>query len=426
MPRRKNENEVRLMPYRGGYCAYLDKKRIYLSADYAAALIRLGTILAERAGQETKSMGGSPLSAGGSSVKSMTLLGLCRAYWRWIREFQPGKTRTVKAALKHAEAVFGKDKRPVSEIGMPDLIRYRDHLIQCKQKNGKRLQRAYINKLVTVLKDVFREARKRGYIPASVLADMREVESLRRGEDGVMPDNPTTQAVPDADFLRTLPLVPPAYAAVLKILWITGMRPIELCRLTVGGFDKSDSECWTYHLTEHKTAGKGKQRFVGFGKTAQDILIPFLQGKSPSDFVFGKADIVRLRYGGGGRDERGLRPSEIKRRANRQASIEARAAGKPMTAAQINVTVAKALQKHGDIPHWAVYQLRKAAGTRARLKLGLGRGGRYLGHSDAAEKTLEQHYFSAEGLRAEIIADTKGLEEYHRQVLRQAGNGGDQ
>jgi len=78
----------------------------------------------------------------------------------------------------------------------------------------------------------------------------------------------------------------PTVRAMVQIQRMTGMRPKEICRMTVGNIDQTrDAKLW-YYIPRHKT-----ERFIGkksipFGKPEQELIAPYLVGKKPSEAIF--------------------------------------------------------------------------------------------------------------------------------------------
>lgn len=65
--------------------------------------------------------------------------------------------------------------------------------------------------------------------------------------------------------------LPPALADLVRVMWWTGCRPGEACRLRWVDIDRS-APVWVYAPAHHKTAWRGKVRVVAIGPKAQDVL----------------------------------------------------------------------------------------------------------------------------------------------------------
>jgi integrase len=72
---------------------------------------------------------------------------------------------------------------------------------------------------------------------------------------------------------------------------LTGMRPGEVCKLTLGEVDRS-GEVWVYRPHAHKTAYRGRGRAVPFGPKARALLTAFLVGDRPPPAGFEGIDLA--------------------------------------------------------------------------------------------------------------------------------------
>jgi integrase len=105
--------------------------------------------------------------------------------------------------------------------------------------------------------------------------------------------------------------------------------------MCVGDIDKSRQDViWIYCPPEHKTAWKGHERTVPLGKPEQELIIPYLEGKTADQPVF------CTRHGK-------HYDSELYRGAVARAIVRAN----------------RSLPENQKIPHWTPYQLRHAGVT---------------------------------------------------------------
>ena len=95
-------------------------------------------------------------------------------------------------------------------------------------------------------------------------------------------EKPEREAVPLEVVKRTLPFLSPTVAAMVMLQWLTGMRPSEICKMTVGDIAQTlDSELWYYVLGSHKTEKHIGKKSIPLGKPEQELLAPYLIGKKP-------------------------------------------------------------------------------------------------------------------------------------------------
>ena len=126
---------------------------------------------------------------------------------------------------------------------------------------------------------------------------------------------------------------------------MTGTRPGEILRLKPEGIDRT-GDIWTWRPSEHKTAHKGKTRFIAFGPKAQAIL-EAMPPRMPGVLCF----------------------------HNRSRSA--------WNTNTYRWAITRACDKAG-IGHWSPNQLRHAAATEIASKYGLREAAKVLGHSDEA------------------------------------------
>ena len=80
----------------------------------------------------------------------------------------------------------------------------------------------------------------------------------------------------------TLPYLTPTVRAMVELQRATGMRPGEVRYMTPAEIDRS-GPVWVYRPRSHKTAYRGRVRFVWLGPRGQAILAPLLDVGPDSD-----------------------------------------------------------------------------------------------------------------------------------------------
>ena len=222
------------------------------------------------------------------------------------------------------------------------------------------------------------------------VAALREVKTLRKGAAGTF-DNPPRQAVPDEVVRQTLPFLTPTLQAMVQLQWLTGLRPSEVCRMTVSDLDrKSDPECWIYNLFSHKTLENIGERKIYLSPPMQRLILPYLKGKKPGDFVFTPGQSEHERHQRQ-RTERKtpVQPSQAARnkfRATKPGVTFAESYDRDSYRKAILYAISKANKNSPpdqQIPHWTPYALRHSAGTRTEVEEGLDESQAVLGHTSA-------------------------------------------
>jgi len=154
--------------------------------------------------------------------------------------------------------------------------------------------RTYVNDAMTRMIQVFQWAGEEELIPASVGVALSEIKLLRFGE---APEPEDVEAVDRSVVDATLPHLPEVIADMVRVQMDVGCRPGELCKITPAMIDKSLEESkgvWIVTLKNHKTAHKGKKRFLCIGIASQNILRPYLL-RGENDCLFRPCDSERKR-----------------------------------------------------------------------------------------------------------------------------------
>ena len=103
-----------------------------------------------------------------------------------------------------------------------------------------------------------------------------------RIKDGLKPGQTAAPVapVPDAHVEAALPHLRPPVRPMARLQRLTGRRPGEVCRLTLGRVDRA-GPVWVYRSKGHKSEHYGKVREVWVGPQGQDVLLDFLAGRFP-------------------------------------------------------------------------------------------------------------------------------------------------
>lgn len=298
-----------------------------------------------------------------------------------------GKTtkeyRAMKDVIRVVNGLYG-DLAAV-EFGPQRLKVIRQQMIQAG------LCRSLINRRVDRVKRMFRWAASEELAPVSVYESLRTLAGLRRGRTEAResdPVRPVDPAVVDA----TLPKLPTHVRAMVKLMRFTGMRPSEVCRMTLGQIDRA-GEIWTYRPTTHKTATLGKDRAIPLGPRARAVLIDHLRGRvlAPDAPIFSPRVAREERFAEmRARRVSKVQPSQVDRRADNPKRLPA----EWYTTCRIAHAVKAAAEK-AKVAHWHPYQLRHLFASEVRKAAGLEAAQVLLGHARAdvtqvyAEKNLD-------------------------------------
>jgi integrase len=266
---------------------------------------------------------------------------------------------------------------PASDFGPAQLKVVRDRMVAlgwCRNTVNQRVRR---------IRHVWKWAAEEGLVAASVWHGLCVVRGLQAGRTSAretIPRKPVADTVVDA----TVPHLPRHVRGLVQFQRLTGCRPAEACRLRLCEVDTS-GEVWVYTPARHKSAWRGHARHIGIGPQAQALLNEFTGGLSPEDFVFSPQRQQQERYTAMrlARKTR-VQPSQVSRKKRRPKKQP----GERYTPASVGRAVRLACGRAG-VPVWCPYQLRHAAGARARRTLGLDAAQALLGHRTLG---MTEHY----------------------------------
>ena len=182
----------------------------------------------------------------------------------------------------------------------------------------------------------------------------------------------------------TLPHLPRHVRGLVQFMLLTGCRPEEACRLRLCEVDTS-GPVWVYSPARHKCAWRGHARHLGIGPKAQAQLREFIGGLAPMVFGFSPRRQREERYAAMRTARKTpVQPSQRCRKKRRPKKRPGERYTPPSVAAAVRLACGKA----GEIV-CCPYQLRHAAGPRARRVGGLDAAQALLGHRTIG---MTEHY----------------------------------
>ena len=302
----------------------------------------------------------------------LTIAELCKLYLKSCQKNEDHRTFSVMKSVVKPLVRFSTHL-PAKDFGPLKLQEFRNRLIKTgydriKPSTGKVTHHEYtrsgINYFAKRVKKIFRWAVTQELYPAEQLHALQAVLPLRKGRTAAPEAKEITQ-VTDVIINQTLPHLPPPIAAMVKIQRLSGMRPGEVCRLSMPEIDRTDPECWIYIPAEHKTAHLNKHRVVAFVSEAQRVLEPWLREDdkplfSPQEWMSERKRIMRENR------KSKVQPSQV----DRSKANPSRRPGDAYTTFSYGKVIAQACKAH-NIPCWCPNQLRKRAAQRVLETAGL-------------------------------------------------------
>jgi integrase len=375
---------------------YVNGRRIFLGLyGSAESQKEYARIIAESKSNPTFSLHGA---------KNITLDEVAVAYLDHAEQrFGTSHYENYRTALKFATDLYGH--QPVDEFSPLKLKTVRDEMVRTK---GGDWCRNTINRNVDRIRTVLTWGTENELVESRTSQTLRAVKTLPKGTPGTF-DHKKRRPVSIDAIRRTLLYLPQVLRAMVVIQWLTGCRPSEIFNMIVGEIDRNYAPgLWCYTPAHHKTEQYTEEdKLIPLGKPEQELLAPYLEGKTADQAVFSPGQAVRERAS----EKRANRKS--KRTPSQKARDDTRAA-KPQTYADFydknsyNRAVTYAIRKanrhlrEGEkpVPHWFPYQLRHSAGTETSRTQGKEKAQHLLTH--ASIETTEIYDDSALEVREEL------------------------
>jgi integrase len=246
--------------------------------------------------------------------------------------------------------------------------------------------RRTINKTAVLIRAWVRWCVAEQLVHPSVLEALRAVKALEPGRSGAVEGEPRQPADPKA-VDATLPHLPPAVQAVVRLLRLTGARPSEILSLRPCDLDPT-KDVWAFTQPAHKTQWKGKSRVVHFGPEAQKVLSPW-PGIGHEAFVFSPRRSEVLRNAQRSADRQTPRwPSHVTRNVRKRVQRRRRPPAERYTPNVLAKAVARGCIK-AKVVTWTPYQLRHLKAVELRERYGLETVRAVLGQ---AAMSMSDHY----------------------------------
>lgn len=173
-----------------------------------------------------------------------------------------------------------------------DLLTWQDHLCALLKPDGvtRRLSRDTVRQYTKLLRKCLKWAAVVGKVDAAVAASLADVPPPPRGS---VREARVRAGVEWPQLEAALSRITSRAGVVLRLLWLTGARPSELCGLKVGDVQQGGvvkprkgpsvelGDLWAAVLTKHKTSAHGEVRVIFFGPQSRELLAPLLAGRRP-------------------------------------------------------------------------------------------------------------------------------------------------
>ena len=320
--------------------------------------------------------------------RDITLDEVAAAYLEYAgRRFGKTEYGHYRTALSFAVEIYGD--QPADAFSYQNMRIVRNEMIR-----SGRFCRDMINKYVGRIRTAFSWGVENGIVDPGTLAKLRVLRPLSKGEPGTF-DHDEREGVPIEVVAITLRYTSPTVSAMVQVQTMTGMRPSELCKMTVGDIDQGDHDVWVYILKDHKTARKTGKKSIVFGKEEQKLIAPYLEGKQSGAAVFSPRTAMREHFARRRSDRKTPVPPSQVVRGQRNAGFIDQSINEfydSNTYREAIENAIKAANKAGEnVPHWTPYQLRHTAGTETSRTLGRDKAQVLLTHKSSAMTARYDH-----------------------------------
>lgn len=217
-------------------------------------------------------------------------------------------------------------------------------------------------------------------LPPSVLQALTAVQPLRKGKTEA-PETPSVVPVSPQTIRATLPFLSHVVAAMVRVQYICGMRPAEVCimrpcdirRDADGSQLPGGSDVWLYLPESHKNDWRNQALIKAVPPAAQSVLMRFWN-REPNAYLFSPRDSYRnVPNRRGRRDIRDHYDTDSYRRS-------------------IKYGLKKARKNGVEIESWSPNRLRHAIYTLIRQRIGADAAQHWCGHAtlDTGEYYFER------------------------------------
>ena len=288
--------------------------------------------------------------------------------------------RFLKPYLKWKVADFGPDELQNVQEAMVGHRYYRSG----RKDDAVAYTRSGINQVINMAHKIWQWAVTHEIATDTQARKLREVKSLRPGRT-LAKDKPKRAAVTEDEFVAVTDHLTSVVAAMLRLIWITAMRPGEVIRMRPCDITREDEECWLYvpgrdvsRVGDHKTAYRQRIRVIPLTKKAQEILTSRITVFDSKEPIFRPAEAMQEM-----RDRRFANretPIAQGNRASTNRKIDPMI--KPGALYTVNslYTALRRACKRAGVERFTPYDLRRTAATRVRAALGKEEAKLLLGH----------------------------------------------
>jgi len=277
---------------------------------------------------------------------------------------------------------------PVGSFGADELYAVQKAMVEHRYDRGDGNPTAYtrsgINKAISYVYRVWQWGIGREITTEAQKQLLKEVRPLRMGQTTAK-DTMRRALVTEVEFEEVAQHTTTVVADMLRLVWLTGMRPGEVCRMRPFDILRDEKQCWIYlpgrersPVGDHKTAHRQRVRAIPLASKAQEILKPRIENCKSMDFIFSPVEAMQEI-----RDQKSANRKTPMSCGNRPGTNRKQhpmiRPGKMYLSSSLCNTVKRACKRAG-VERFTPYDLRRSAATRIRSKLSKEAAKLLLGH----------------------------------------------
>jgi integrase len=376
------------------------RKRIYLGAwsNHPASppesvVARFRQVVAQIALGEVP--GAPNRKSGGKDGRGELLLSELAADWlAWAadRYANPETARNLAYSLKPLLDLFGPE--PAGAVGPKRIAEAQKAMAQVHGWT-----RQGILKATARVRQMFAWGVAQELIDPMHLVKVKAMQPLRHGAIEA-PESPGIDAVPVEDVAATIPHLGETVRMMVRVQLLTGMRPAEVCAMTVADIDRSNPRRWVYRPSDHKMAHLKRVRAIPLVPEVIAILVPLLRADGKP--IFSPADeIERWQKEKRARRKSKVQPSQV----DRSKADPERCPGDQYDTRAYRKAITRACRR-AKVQPWSPNRLRKLAAQQICDAFGIDSARALLGHADSSITKL--HYAKLELEAASKAAEALG------------------
>ncbi|MCH8823741.1 MAG: site-specific integrase [Planctomycetes bacterium] len=287
------------------------------------------------------------------------------AYYRKPDRSPTSQISCYKLALKPLKRMYGTVR--AVEFGPLALKAIRQAQLE------KGVSRGVLNKIVSLIRSVFRWGASEELIPGTVITALGTLAPLRAGRSEARETDPILP-VPEAHVDAVKPFVSSQVWSLIQLQLLTGARAGELVKLRLIDLDMSE-KVWQAELKDHKTAYRGRKRIIYFGPQAQSIIQKFIPDRAVDTYLFSPREAHAERRSKDAKSHRRPGQAQTPRKTKRVM-------GDCYTTCTYRQAIRRGCEA-ASVDIWTPHRLRHSAGTSLRKQFGVEMAQIMLGHSKA-------------------------------------------